>query len=266
MPSRRIRGIRMVYDDVGSGIPLLLVHGHPFNRSMWQPQCAGLQDLARLVVPDLRGYGSSGVTPGTVLLDEMALDLAGLLDDLELERVVLTGLSMGGQIVLDFCRLFPARVLGLVLAASSAPAETSEGYVQRYRVAERLLQEGMEWYAEEELARFLSPGTLQQHPEIAEHVRSMIVSTNSVGAAAALRGRAERRDHVAALRRIQAPAVIVVGAEDVFTPVREAERLAANLPNAQLAVLPGVGHLPNLEAPKDFNALIRGFLTSLVSE
>jgi pimeloyl-ACP methyl ester carboxylesterase len=233
---------------------------------MWRPQCEGLQDVARLVVPDLRGYGSSGVTPGTVLLDEMALDLAVLLDELGLEKAVLGGLSMGGQIVLDFCRLFPTRVLGLVLAASSAPAETADSSVRRYQVAERLLQEGMEWYAREELARFLAPATIHGRPEIAEHVKSMMVSTNPVGAAAALRGRAERRDHVTALTRIRAPAIVVVGTEDVFTPVLEAERLAAGLPNARLAVMPGVAHLPNLEAPEEFNFLMREFLISRLED
>jgi pimeloyl-ACP methyl ester carboxylesterase len=263
VPTRRIRGIQVVFEDVGSGPPALFIHGHPFNRTMWRPQLGDLQDCARLLVPDLRGFGESGVSPGTVLLDEIALDLAVLLDDLGIDRVVLVGLSMGGQIALDFCRLFPARVRGLVIAASSAREDTPGGYARRYRVAERLLQEGMKGYLEEELPNFIGATTMRTQPAIVDHVRTMILSTNPVGAAAALRGRAERRDHVESLAGTRVQSLIIVGADDRYTPVPEAQLLAMKLPRAQLAVLPGIGHMPNLEAPQQFNALIRQFLSDL---
>jgi 3-oxoadipate enol-lactonase len=99
----RIRGIKMVYDDlgegqgIGEGGAILLIHGQPFNRSMWDDQKAVLAQNYRLIIPDLRGYGESGISEGIVLLDELALDLIHLLEQLGIKKAVIIGLSMGGQ-------------------------------------------------------------------------------------------------------------------------------------------------------------------------
>src|SRR4051812_43241945 len=109
-------GITIGYDDEGSGEPLVLIHGHPFDRSMWRPQLTEFgRGGRRVVVPDLRGYGETTVVPGVTPLATFAGDIAALLDRLQLDRVVLGGLSMGGQIVMEFYRLFPDRVRALVL-------------------------------------------------------------------------------------------------------------------------------------------------------
>ena len=102
MPLLPIRGIQLNYDDQGSGDPIVFVHGHPFNHSMWQYQVPRFSKEYRLIMPDLRGYGQTGVTPGKVMLDEMALDILHLQEALRIESAVFCGLSMGGQIVLDF--------------------------------------------------------------------------------------------------------------------------------------------------------------------
>src|SRR5215831_15976768 len=121
MATALLNGITIGYDDLGEGPnTLLLVHGHPFNRSMWHPQLAIARDAGwRVVVPDLRGYGETTVVPGKTTLDVFAADLAALLDHLGCDDVALGGLSMGGQIVMEVARQFPQRVRGLVLAATS---------------------------------------------------------------------------------------------------------------------------------------------------
>lgn len=104
------REITVGYEDEGSGEPLMLVHGHPFNRSMWRPQTEHFSRAGwRVIVPDLRGYGDSTVLPGATPLATFARDLVDLLDHLGIERCVLGGLSMGGQIVMECYRLFPER-------------------------------------------------------------------------------------------------------------------------------------------------------------
>jgi len=106
MTTVSVNGITIGYDDVGDGDDtLLLIHGHPFNRSMWQPQLDAVRDAGwRVIIPDLRGYGETSVVPGLVTLDVFAADLAALLDHLECDVVVICGLSMGGQIVMEFLR------------------------------------------------------------------------------------------------------------------------------------------------------------------
>lgn len=255
-------GIRIAFDDVGEGSDvLLLVHGHPFNRSMWAPQVEAFRDSGwRLIVPDLRGYGESTVVPGKTPLDLFAADLAALLDALRIDTVVIGGLSMGGQIAMEFCRHYQARVRGLLLAATFPQAETREGRRNRQAMADRLLREGMDAYAAEVLPKMLAPGSIAALPDVAAHVTAMMLSTNPEGAAAALRGRAERPAYDETLASLQVPAVVVVGDEDAFTTRQDAERMRDLLTLGELVWLPGVGHMPNLEATEAFNIAVARLL------
>ena len=313
-----VKGISIAYEDLGEGDNVLvLVHGHPFNRTMWRPQMdwiegfnrapafakptarqagAGLQgegvdtlpgserlggeigvepatpqDLGhedehehestwRAIVPDLRGYGESMVVPGKTTLDVFASDIAGLLDELGVQEVVIGGLSMGGQIVMEFCRLYPERVRGILLAATCCRAETEEGRRQRAAMADRLLSEGMGPYAEEVLPKMVTPANLITLPHVADHVRAMMRATNPIGAAAAVRGRAERPDYGETLARLNVPALVVVGDEDAFTTGEDAEQMSALLKRSELVSIKGVGHMPNLEREMEFNAALERLL------
>ena len=264
MSTVSVDGITVGYDDEGSGEPLVLVHGHPFDRSMWRPQFEAFSRSGwRVIVPDIRGYGETTVVPGATTLETFARDLVGLLEALQVDRIVLGGLSMGGQIVMEFYRLFPHRVRGLVLADTSARAETQVGKRLRHRTADRLLREGMAPYAEEVLAKMVAPHNLRARPDLARHVLAMVLATPPEGAAAALRGRAERPDYLDLLTHVTVPTLVVVGADDTFTPVSEARLLHERIPNASLAVLQGAGHMPNLERPTKFNGALRGLLEAV---
>jgi pimeloyl-ACP methyl ester carboxylesterase len=304
-----VNGITIAHEDVGAGDNVLvLVHGHPFNRTMWQPQMdwirgfnrprarsEGVGNLTvserlgseivvkpsthsnfehedehedeheedpmwRAVVPDLRGYGESTVVPGKTTLDIFASDIAGLLDGLGIQEVVIGGLSMGGQIVMEFCRLYPERVRGILLAATFCRAETEEGRRQRAIMADRLLKEGMQPHADEVLPKMVTPANLIALPAVADHVRAMMRGTNPVGAAAALRGRAERPDYAETLARLDVPALVVVGDEDAFTTQADAEQMSGLLKQSELIWIKGVGHMPNLESEGEFNEALERFL------
>lgn len=254
-------GITIGYDDAGSGAPLVLVHGHPFDRSMWRPQVERFAGSGwRVITPDLRGYGESTVVPGKTTMGTFARDVAALLDALGVGGAVLGGLSMGGQVVMEFFRLFPGRVRGLLLADTSPLAETKAGRKDRNDTADRLLRDGMAAYADEVLPKMVAPGTIRTLPTVAHHVRAMMRATPAEGAAAALRGRAERSDYVDVLRLVDVPALVVVGREDEYTPVDDNRRMYEFIPNATLKVVNGAGHLPNLEQPTEFNAALQQLL------
>lgn len=300
-----VNGITVAYEDVGTGENVLvLVHGHPFNRTMWRPQVEWIENLNlnrprarprardlevalptvrvgdqsestsgdchtaqieheheddyevgswRVIVPDLRGYGESTVVSGKTTLDVFAGDIAGLLNQLDIKRVVIGGLSMGGQIVMEFCRQYPERVRGVLLAATICRAETQEGKRQRATMADRLLREGMGPYAEEALPKMVTPANLSALPGVAEAVRTMMRATNPIGAAAAIRGRAERPDYAETLARIDVPALVVVGDEDAFTTRAHAEQMSGLLKQSELVWMKQVGHMPNLEREPQFN-------------
>jgi 3-oxoadipate enol-lactonase len=260
-----VRDITISYDDQGDrgGTPVVLVHGHPFNRSMWGPQVADLTAAGyRVVTPDLRGYGATTVVPGVTTLDVFASDIAGLMDHLGLEQVALGGLSMGGQIVMEFYRQFAGRVTALVLADTFAAADTPEGRAARNAMADRLLAEGMDGYAAEVIGKMIAPANVTALPDVAAHVRNMMRGTAPEGAAAALRGRAQRPDYRDLLAQVSVPALVVVGADDEYTPVSDAEYMHERIPDSTLVVIDGAAHMPNLERPAEFNAALRAFLAA----
>jgi 3-oxoadipate enol-lactonase len=259
-------GAVLAFDDTGVGDGVVLfVHGHPFNRTMWAPQHDAARAYGwRAVVPDLRGYGDSTVTAGTVTLDVFASDLVAVLDQLDIERVVLVGLSMGGQIAMEFARQAPERLRGLVLAATFPRAEIADGRARRLAMADRLLAEGMAGYADEVLPRMLAPASLAARPALGDVVLRMMRTTDPRGAAAALRGRAERADYRPVLDGLAVPALIVVGSADAFTNRDDADDMVTRTAG-RLVWLEGIGHMPNLEAPDRFNQELIAFLRQVAS-
>lgn len=261
-----VRGISVSYKDRGAGYPILFIHGHPFDHRMWEPQVRAFAGKGyRTIVPDLRGYGRTTVVPGITHLDTFARDLYALLDYLKLDVVSVVGLSMGGQIALELYRLFPDRVDSLTLAATNPRAETEEGRRRRSQVAQRLLTEGMRGYADEMLVGMMTAQNAAALPAVADHVRQMMYAAPPQGAAAALLGRAQRPDHRPLLKRTSAPTLLLAGREDEFTPPDLTESMHVKVADSMVEVIDGAGHLPNLERPDRFNAVLRHFLEHIRS-
>lgn len=264
-----VNGVTMTYDEAGpdggtGGRTLLLVHGHPFDRSMWQPQLAPVAAADwRVIAPDLRGYGASAVTPGRVTLEVFADDLAALLDALGVDDVVVGGLSMGGQIAMAFAERHAHRLRGLVLAATFPRLDTPDLRAARLVTADRLERDGMHAFAAEVLAKMLAASTIATQPDVAAFVLRMMQAAPAHGAAAALRGRADRRPYAPVLAATTVPALIVVGGDDAFTTRADAEEMHALLAGSELVWLEQVGHMPNLERPAAFNDALVRFLARL---
>jgi pimeloyl-ACP methyl ester carboxylesterase len=261
-----LNGVDLSYSNVGDGRrTVLLIHGHPFNRTMWQPQLEFLQASYRVVVPDLRGYGASSLPDGReTRLETFAADNLALMDSLGIRKFVLGGLSMGGQIVLEMLRQAPDRIEALLLADTFAGLDTAERKQLRFTIADRLEREGMEAYALGELTKMITPANVEELPEVAEHVMKMMTTTPPAGAAAALRGRAQRIDYTPLLQEIRVPALVVVGREDVYTPVAWAEQLNRDIPGSKLVIIEKAGHMPNLERPDVFNYALGSWLQGFV--
>ncbi|HMH15553.1 MAG TPA: alpha/beta hydrolase [Edaphobacter sp.] len=257
----QINGVSIAYRDEGSGQPILFIHGHPFNQSMWDPQVAALAPKHRVITFDLRGYGASEVpATDTTTLETMASDINALLDHLNIPKAVIAGLSMGGQIAMAFADLYPQRLSGLILAATFPQADTEEAIKTRRATADRFLQQGSVLPGGEMLPKLIAPASLKRDPDIAVKVFTMIAHTPPAGAAAALRGRALRKDYTQSLTRITAPTLIVAGTEDSYISLETAKQMHQSIPNSHLEIFEGIGHLPNLEATNRFNAIIHSFM------
>ncbi|WP_158842814.1 alpha/beta fold hydrolase [Saccharothrix deserti] len=201
-------------------------------------------------------------TPQT-LLSDFARDTAAVLDHLGLWQAVIAGLSMGGQTAMEFQCRYPELVSALVLADTTPIAETDEGKAFRNSLADRLIAEGMAGYAAEVIDKMIAPHHVTGQPDVAAHVLGMMRTTAPQGAAAALRGRAERPDDRQTLAAVRVPTLIVVGAEDPYTPVDQAKLMHDLIAGATLAAIDDAAHLPNLEQPARFNTALLRFLDTL---
>jgi pimeloyl-ACP methyl ester carboxylesterase len=253
----------MAYDDEGRGAAVVLLHGFPFNRSMWREQAQALSGTCRVVAPDLRGMGETPLGDGAVTMGEMAEDVAALLDELNVERAVLGALSMGGYVAFEFFRRFPHRVRALVLADTRPQADTDEARHTREETAQRALKDGMEPVADSMLPKLLSASTRERNPDVVERVRAMMLGTNPEGAAAALRAMAVRRDQTDLLSSIDVPTLIIVGSEDSITPPSDAEAMGAKIKGSRVVLIEGAGHVSNLERPEEFNRALGEFVSGL---
>jgi 3-oxoadipate enol-lactonase len=255
-----IDNIDMAYTDSGSGRPVVLIHGYPFNRTLWNEQVEALSKNHRVIAPDLRGFGESEASDGPATMNRLAQDVALLLDHLEIARATIAGLSMGGYVALAFYKQLPSHVRALVLADTRAQADTEEGKQTREQQAQKALSEGMAGIADAMLPKLLTPETVSKRPDIVKRVRDMMLKTKPEGAAAALRGMAARDDQTSLLSKISVPTLILVGAEDAITPAADSEKMNQAIAGSQLIVLENAGHVSNLERTEQFNDAMLDFL------
>jgi 3-oxoadipate enol-lactonase len=262
-PDGSLQSIEIAFDDQGAGPVIVLLHGFPFNRTLWEEQVNALKEKHRVITLDLRGHGESEVKGEAVSMEEMAKDVAGLLDKLEIKRAAIAGLSMGGYVALAFWRLFPMRVRALILADTRAGADTDEGKQNRSVQAEKAVKEGMDVIVSAMLPKLFSSNTVERQPAVVKRVKEMMLATDAVGAAAALLGMAERHDQRPFLEEIIAPVLIIVGREDAITPVSESESMHRLIAGSRLEILEGAGHVSNMERPAEFNRCLLDFLQDI---
>jgi 3-oxoadipate enol-lactonase len=257
----QISGLRLNVVERGSGTILLLAHGFPLDHSMWAAQLAGLSNACRVIAPDLRGFGASDVVPGVATMQQMADDLAGLLDTLAVvEPVVFCGLSMGGYVAWQFALRHRTRLSKLILCDTRAIADTPEAAAGRLKTAERVMKEGPGVVADAMLPKLFAPNTAKDQPQIIEATRQVMLRTKAEGIAAALHGLAQRPDVTDQLPKIDVPTLTICGEHDAISPPTEMEQFTAKLPNARFVKIAGAGHMAPLEAPGAVNAAIRDFL------
>jgi 3-oxoadipate enol-lactonase len=257
-----VNDIRIAYDDHGAGLPILFLHAFPLNRSMWDDQVRALlsENRFRLVAPDWRGFGESDITAEVSTMEMFADDLAALMDSLGIAAAILCGLSMGGYVAFAFLRKYPQRVSGLILADTRPGADSDEARANRENVAILVETQGTGAFADLQVPRLISDYTRQHSPVVELRIRQMIEAAAPQGIAAASRGMALRADSNDLLGTIACPALVLVGEHDVLTPPDLAQEYAANIPGAQLVVIPHAGHLSNLEQPQVFLQAMSGFL------
>lgn len=261
-----VDSLEIGYDDVGTGtgtgVPLLFAHAFPLNRTMWAPQVSAMVERCRCIAPDLRGFGDSSVLP-PYSMDQYADDLAHLLDQLRVDRIVLVGCSMGGYVAFAFWRRHRQRVRALVLADTRAGADSGETLAKRRQLIELTRTEGSTAVANAQIPSIVGKTTRAKQPDTYDAVHRMMAQAPDEGIVGALEAMMARPDSTATLATIDVPTLIVVGEEDVPTPVKEARAMHEKIAGSRLEIIAQAGHLSSMERPAAFNHLLTEFLGAL---
>jgi 3-oxoadipate enol-lactonase len=274
---RTVDGRRIGYDDSGgTGTPIVLLHGFPLDRSVWDEQLGALSGR-RVVRVDLRGCGESEPSDGPALMELLAGDVAALLDQLGIERAAVVGHSIGGYVALAFFRMFAERVLGLALIASHVAADAAGGAAASASVTQRTLAAGRDALALElertgtmepaiasYLPRYLAPAFYAERPELVERLRAVMACQDPRGCAQLIRGMQVRVGGEDLLADVRVPALVVAGAQDTYLDPKTL-RAIANAMGAVYVCLEKVGHLPMFEAPQATGDALAAFAQRVTS-
>ena len=245
--------------DGPAGAPwLILSNSLATDMRMWEPQIAELSAHRRLVRYDTRGHGRSSAPGGPYRFDLLVGDVVAILDRLDIETTDILGLSLGGMTALGFGLAHPERVRGLICCAARGdfPAAAIAAWDQRMAAVE---QGGMAAIVDETLARWFTPATARNRPDVVNHARAMMLATSAEGyrgCAAALQALDYRRR----LPDLRSRTLYLAGEADGAAPPAVMREMAEATPNAQFEIAPGAAHIVNLEATTPFNATVRRFL------
>jgi 3-oxoadipate enol-lactonase len=244
---------------------VVLLHAFPIGANLWEPQIKGLPAGWRLLTPDLRGFGGSTELDAASALSigDYAEDVVDLLDELGITRAVIGGCSMGGYAALALYQSAPHLFEGLVLANTRAGADSPESRANRRNMLALLDREGASGVARDMMPKLLGKSTHESNSDAESFVRRLIKQQSPLAVRNAIQRMMHRTDSTLLLAQVSVPTLVITGAEDEMIPVEESRKMAAAIPGAKLVIIPGAGHLANLEQPEAFNAALSEFLTSL---
>lgn len=250
----------IVYEIVGSGPPVVLLHPFPVHREFWNSIVPVLSSRYRLILPDLRGHGDSEIGEGPALMAKHANDLARLLDAAGVGKATFVGVSIGGYILFEFWRRFRARVNALVVCDSRPQADTAEARANRLKAAADVLEQGTSPFIESMIPKLMGRTTLGMRPDLVDGARRMMSQMSPEDINLVQRGMAERPDSVADLNSINVPTLIVIGDEDIISTPADGELMRQNIAGSQLKIIPKAGHYPPWEQPDAVGVVLRQFL------
>ena len=256
----KLNAFTMAYTDVGVGAPLLFIHGFPLNRRMWEPQVSELAQVGRVLAPDLRGHGDSPPLPGPYEMDLLAADLNAFLDALSIgEPVVLCGLSMGGYVALEVMRQAPERIERFALLDTTARPDTDE-QKRRRRGLLSLADKGQFKGVPPRLLPLLLSKRFLEVEAVTSVVMAMAERVGKEAFKGQQRAIMNRPDSRPLLPGIKVPTLILCGTEDALTPPDRHKEMAEVIPDADLVILGGAGHLAPLERPDAVTRALRAWL------
>jgi len=261
--SVRSSDAQIFYWSFGDGPPVILLHPFPVHHEFWLPVVDALSTRYRLILPDLRGHGESEVGDGPATMEKHAADIIRVMDDADIGRAPLIGVSIGGYAIFEFWRRHRGRVAALGLCNTKAPADGPEARAGRLQAANDVLERGTEPFFESMVPKLMAKTTREMRPDLVDGALRMMRKMSPEDVALVQRGMASRPDSIETLKTINVPTLLVTGDEDVMTGVNEAELMRQHIPNSELRVIPKAAHYSPWEQPGDAAKIFRQFLDGL---
>jgi len=265
IPSQRVKSddAEIVYWVLGDGAPILLLHPFPANHEFWLPVTEKLSSRYRIILPDLRGHGESTVGEGPAAMAKHAADIARVMDEADIGRAPLIGVSIGGYILFEFWRKHRSRVAALGLCNTKAPADNPEARARRIQAANDVLERGTEPFLESMVPRLMGKTTRETRPDLVDGALRMMRQMSPEDIAQVQRGMADRPDSVETLKTVDVPTLLATGDEDILTGINEAQLMHQHIRGSQLRVIPKAGHYSPWEQPEEAGKLLRQFLDAV---
>jgi len=259
-----VNNITISYNEAGEGsIPILFLHGYPFDKSTWKGQLDSLKSSTRVIAIDIRGFGKSTDENSILSIDLFGEDLIAFMDKLNIEKAIICGLSMGGFIALNVMKKFPNRFEALILCDTQCIADTAEVKENRYATIEKINIDGADAFNEKFIKSVFHPESLTHKIELVESLRSVVIANSRGIITAGLTALAERSESCSTLNAIGIPTLIICGREDEVTPLVQSEFMHEHIEGSILKIIDDAGHVSNLEQPDKFNKYLLDFLNSL---
>lgn len=256
-------GITISYDDFRSDlIPIILIHGFPFNKYSWQPQFDFLKKTNRVIAYDIRGFGNSSADETEYSMDLFADDLMLFMDKLEIRKAIVCGLSMGGYILLNAVNRYPERFAAIVLCDTQCIADSPEAKENRYKAIEQINKNGLHDFVQ----NFASVVFYKAPLKLIDEMKNGILTTSPKSIIKTLKALALRKDMFFSLNKIAVPTLVLCGFQDAVTPLSQSQFLVEHIPNATLKSIDHAGHLSNIEQPDEFNQHLLRFISKIESD
>ena len=256
-------GVQIFYEQQGNGFPVVLLHPFPVNHNFWSAIVPRLAERYRVVAPDLRGHGASGITSGPITMQQHARDLLQLCDELKIKQAIFVGASIGGYLLFEFWRRHRERVRALALCVTKAEADSPEARSARLASAEEVERSGPQGFIDGMIPKLIGGSTRRNHPDLVETARSMMEQMKPPGIAAIQRGMAARPDSTLTLGSIDVPTLVIAGAEDTLVPAALMETMSRKIPGSRFQTVSAAGHYAPFEQPQEMLSVLWPFLESL---
>jgi 3-oxoadipate enol-lactonase len=258
-----VNNLTVSYIDEGpvSSPVIILIHGFPFNKLMWEKQIEILKENYRVIAYDIRGHGNTDAGNVNFSIDLFVNDLLSLMDTLKIDKAILCGFSMGGYIALNAIENYPERFNSLLLCDTTCVEDKPEAKERRMKAIVTIKEDGLEKYAEESLKKLFAPISFSKNLEEIGIVREMILKTPKQSLYKTLHALAERKETCTMLHNIKVPVLIMVGKEDEITPPDVAFMMHERIKGSIVHIIDNAGHLSNMENSREFNNRLSGFLS-----